>query len=77
VPGLQARVNILRKEVRCGLPDCSALLLTGEIIHASIRIKCKCGVVNEIIAVPKNGRHIPEGLALKSKSAKRHTSKAD
>lgn len=63
MPDIQARVNKLTEEVRCGLPDCGALLFKGKVNDAKIRIKCKCGVFNIIAAQ----QHKPESPGVNGK----------
>lgn len=60
---IHAKVSKLTGEVRCGLPDCN-LLLAKNVKHANIEIKCKCGVVNVVIAEPPQFQRKPDGPGL-------------
>lgn len=44
--------NAPLNEYRCGMTDCHALLLKGNINAANIVVKCKCGCINLINVVP-------------------------
>lgn len=65
MPNVKARINTKTKEIRCGLVDCNALLMKGEITQTEpLEIKCKCGVTNDVIA--PSTVHKPEGPATNS-----------